>query len=171
MKRNLRSIIVAVAIVSIVGIGTVAFADWGMGPGMRGRWHGNESYDDYGAKGSDYGNRLSDAQIEKLEQERRAFIEATDNLRNDIYVKELELRSEMAKNTPNAQKVLGLQKELSNLRSEFAQKKIAHMLNMKEINPDMGRGFYGRGYAGRGRHMGYGRGSGSGSDSGEYCRR
>jgi len=64
---------------------------------------------------------------------------------NDIFQKRLELRSELAKQTPDVQKAVKLQKELSELKAQFDQKRIDHRIKMKKINPNVGRGFGGRG--------------------------
>lgn len=109
-----------------------------------------------------------------LEKERQAFFGETQDLRQDIYKKRLELQSELAKKNPDAQKAAALHKDISKLAEEFAQKRLAFILKMKKINPDIGRmarrgtendddevncPYYGRQY---GRHMGRRHGFGMG---------
>ncbi|MEJ2102202.1 MAG: periplasmic heavy metal sensor [Desulfobacterales bacterium] len=105
--------------------------------------------------GPGYGGQLSEDQVQKLYKEQSAFFEATRDLREQLYQKGLELRSELAKENPDANKAAALQKEISALRAEFDQKRLNHILNMKKINPEIGRSF-GRRYAIMGPGMMYG---------------
>ena len=86
---------------------------------------------------------LSDEQITRLNKKRRAFFEETRNLRENVYQKELELRSELAKADPDAQKAADLQTEVSNLTAQLDQKRIAHRIKLQKENPEF---FAGRGY-------------------------
>jgi hypothetical protein len=126
---------------------------------------------------------LSDENQNDLDKERQAFFDETKGLRQDIHQKRLELKSELAKKNPDAQKATALHKDISKLAEEFDQKRLAFFLKMKKINPNFGQmgawgykdddddtncPYYGRQY---GRHMGrrhgygmgpcYGRGPGS----------
>lgn len=82
----------------------------------------------------DYGN-LSDEQNSKIEQERKKFFEQSRDLRAQIYQKNLELRSEIAKLQPDSKKAKELQEELSNMEAQLDQKHIDHILRIKVINP------------------------------------
>ena len=98
----------------------------------------------------------------RLDKERQAFFEETRNLRENLYQKELELRSELAKENPDAQKAAGLQAEISDLNAQLDQKRIDHRIKMKKENPEF---FADRGYRRGGRGMGrgfYGPGMGCG---------
>ena len=110
-------------IAAVLAIAVTSFAGWGrghmgygyhMGPGygMRGGWGPG-----YGGQG--YQSDLSEEDIARLDEERRSFFEATSDLREQLYQKELELRSELAKPEPDAKKAAGLQKEISKLEGEF----------------------------------------------------
>jgi len=81
---------------------------------------------------------LSEDVVMKMNEERDAFFRSTEKLRQDIYVKELELNSELSKIESDVKKALKLQKEISDLESKFDQKRIEYMINMKKINPDLG---------------------------------
>jgi hypothetical protein len=98
----------------------------------------------YGGPGCGYWGELSEDQVQKLYKEHAAFFEATQDLRGRLYQKRLELRSELAKENPDTNKAAALQKEISELKAEFDQKRLNHFLNMKKISPDIGRGFGGR---------------------------
>ena len=49
----------------------------------------------------------------KLDQQRAEYFKATENLRQDLYAKQLELRSELAKENPDTSKVSKLQSDIS----------------------------------------------------------
>ena len=159
-------IFMVLAIVAVLGIAVTSFAGWGrghwgygdhMGPGYgmhRGWGDGPRGYG-----GSGYQSDLSDEDIAKLDKERQAFFEATSDLREKLYQKELELRSELAKPEPDAKKAAGLQKEISNLESQFDQKRLDHRIRMRQDFPRIG--YRGHGGMGMGRGM-YGGGGGYG---------
>ncbi len=136
MKLNKTSkIVVFLTVIAIAGFGTYAFADWGTG-----MYSGRMGYG-----GQRYMGNLSADEIGALDQERTTFFKDTQNLRQDIYAKDLELRSEIAKQSPDAERMVDLQKEISGFRAQLDQKRLEHMLKMKKINPAAGRGFMGRG--------------------------
>lgn len=158
-----RKALMIITIVGIIGFGAYAFADWGMGYGYHGWGHHNPGWHHQGWGGSGNGymmGDLSDAEIKKIETERNAFFKATENLRQDLYAKELELKNELYKDNPDARKAAKLQKEISGLEAKLDQKRIDHMAKMRKINPNAGRNFMGGGPM-----MGYG------SSYGGYCWR
>lgn len=83
---------------------------------------------------------LSEEQQEKLQAERAAFQTATRDLRMELQSKKLALRSELAKKEPDADAAKSLQKEISALNAELAQKRIEHLLEAKKIAPYAGTG-------------------------------
>lgn len=148
---------------AVIAIAATSFAGWGGGRwghgyhmrpgyGMHHGWTGGPGF--YGAPG--YPSGLSDEDLARLEQERRGFFDATADLREKLYQKELELRSELAKPEPDSQKAAGLQKDISGLESELDQKRLEHRIRMQKDFPrfgyrgygprGMGRGMYGGGY-------------------------
>ena len=128
MKVTFKSTpLLVAAFLVLMGIADTATAGRGMGYGHRGGYAGDLSEDD----------------IKALNKERQAFFEATRDLRQDMYRKELELQTELAQKTPDAKKAAALQEDISKLESEFDQKRLAHMMNMRKIAPEagmMGRG-------------------------------
>jgi Spy/CpxP family protein refolding chaperone len=151
-KVWVKSLLVLLLMV-FLAIPAPGFADRGMGYGPYQRWghhpmhawhHGAEQGCGFG-----YWGDLSEEDIQKLEKERTDFFEDTKNLRAKIYQKRLELRSELAKENPDAKKAAELQTEISKMKAEFDQKRLNHFLNIRKINPDMGRGF-GGGYGMKG---------------------
>ena len=105
----------------------------------------------YGGSGYGYTGDLNDEDFKALEKERRTFFKSTEDIRQEIYAKQLELHSELAKETPDTNKASNLQDDISSLRSKLDQKRIDHMVRARKINPDAGRAF-----AGMGPMMGYG---------------
>ena len=164
-------IFMVLAVVAALGIAVTSFAGWGrghwdygshMGPGYgmnRGMGDGPRGYG-----GPGYQSDLSDEDIAGLDKERRAFFEATSELRDELYQKELELRSELAKPEPDAKKAAGLQKEISNLEGQLDQKRLDQQIKMRKDFPRFGYRGQGYGPRGMGRGMygggGYGRGGG-----------
>lgn len=147
-----------IATIIMLGFYGQAAADPGMGYGHHYGWghpmhrmhHGG-----YGGPGFGYRGQMSEEDASKLEKERAGFFEATRDLRNNLYQKRLELRSELAKQSPDAEKAAALQKEIAELRAELGQKRLAHFFNLRKIDPQIGRGFRGGyGMMGPGMHRG-----------------
>ena len=161
MKRNTLIITGIALVVSIVAVS--AFAQrprWGRGYGMMGPdgrgpgWHHRDGY----GRGGNYGT-LSSEEMAKLDQQRTEFFKATENIRQNLYEKELALRSELAKENPDTAKALGLQNEISKLQSELDQKRLEFQIQARKDAPNFSRG-YGR----------YGPMMGYGPRGGGYCR-
>ena len=154
--RKVSMLIIAIAAVAAIGIGVNAFAHsggWGGGWGHHGMgWHHQGGY------GPAYGDQLSEKEYRQLEQKREAFFNDTRGVRARLYEKERELGLELAKTEPDAAKAARLQKDISELQGQFDQKRIDHMVEMRKLNPSMGRGFMAGGPM-----MGYG------SQGGGYC--
>jgi len=142
-------------VLAIVGFGAYAYADWGMGYGHRMGMHGGSNMG-YGCPGwngggpgwrnntgAGYQGNMTPDQIKALDEARSTFFKETESIRQDLYAKNLELRSELAKPNPDARKAAQLQKEISDLRAKFDQKRLDHMVKMRAINPQAGRGFAG----------------------------
>jgi len=78
-------------------------------------------------------------------------MKATETIRQDLYSMQLELQSELAKSDPDSARAIALQKDISKLEAQLDQECIDHMLKVRKIDPDLGRGF-----AAMGPMMGYG---------------
>jgi len=165
MKKGL--IATGIAVMAMVTFSAYAFADgggWGrqhmgegyhMGGSGNGPGYGDTGRGRYGKGHSNWGN-LSEEDAGKLDKEREAFFKETEDVRQSIYQKRLEMRAEIAKKDPDARKLADLQKEISNHQADFAQKRLNHRLEMRKQFPDLQAG------AGMGRGHGYGRGQGFG---------
>jgi hypothetical protein len=158
--NNFGKTVIVLAIVGIVGFAATSFAGWGRGRGGN-CWESGPAWGQRGGGPYGYQGNLTDEDFERLDKERQAFFEDTRELREQLYQKELELRSEMAKKDPDANKAVTIQKEISDLEGRMAQKRISHRIKMQKENPESfaDRG-YGRGY-GYGPHGGRGMGRGS----------
>ena len=166
-------VMIVVAIVGIAGYAATSFAGWGRGGG--GNCWGEGGGGNCSGQGGGYGQRgsaapgyqgnMSDQDIDKIQKERQAFFEDTRVTRENLYQKELELRSEMAKQDPDVNKAVALQKEVSELEGQLNQKRVEQRIKMQKENPDLfaGRGYgMGRGYGKGGGGMGRGYGMGPG---------
>jgi len=147
MKNRLfRNGIIVMTIIAVVGLGSYAFAYRGSGgntgKGGQGSEWNNRGHAGYGCPAW---NDLTEAETEKLKKAREKFRNDTDDLRQEIYAKKMELRSELAQKDTDAKKAVSLQKELSKLEGQFDEKRLAHQLALKEINPKLGRNYGGRG--------------------------
>ena len=139
--NNFGKAVTVLAIVGIVGFAATSFAGWGRGGGGN-CWGQGAGWAQRDNCPRGYQENLSDEQVTRLDEQRQAFFEETRDLRDNLYQKELELRSELAKKDPDAQKAAGLQTEISDLRSQLDQKRIDHRIKMQKENPEF---FAGRG--------------------------
>jgi zinc resistance-associated protein len=148
--KNWKILLMAAFLTIVMAAG--ASADMGRGYGQRGQMHSGQGWHHggYGAPGSGAFGNLSEEDIKKLDEERKAFFEATKDLRREVYQKRLELASEMARQNPDAARAAALQKEISDTKGQLAQKHLDHIFRVRRINPDLGMGFGGGG------HMGFG---------------
>ena len=148
-----KKLIIGLTIAVAIGIGTYAFGHMGGGYGNYGSMHSgpgmHQGY--YGEPGYDYRADLKDEDIIALEEERSAFLKTTGSIRQNLYSKELELRSELYKENPDVSKAGALQKEISEIESELDQNRIDHMIKIRKLSPNAGRGFMMGSY-----HMGCG---------------
>ena len=130
---------------------------WNGGHHMRGHWGSNTgSCWDYGRGYND----LSKKEQRQLSELENKFYNETTSLRNEIRSKSAELNRYLNSTNPDSQKLTALQRELSDLRAEMDEKRLAYELEARKILPDTRfRGGYGTGYYGH--HMrGYGSGMG-----------
>ncbi|MEJ2638218.1 MAG: Spy/CpxP family protein refolding chaperone [Desulfosarcinaceae bacterium] len=160
MKKNrTRHIVTLLVIVGLVGFGSTAMAyrGWGrgnpdcpgygagFGPGYR---HGGGPYAD-----------LTDEQRTQLDQARKAFLDETKDLHAQLRDKADALHELLDTDSVDTAAAADLQKEISDLRAQLDQKRLAHRIEMRQLFPELGNGprhWGGRGY-GHGRHLGMGR--------------
>ncbi len=169
MTKTFKTTVMVLAVLGVLGFGTYAFSGWGMGygggygddfgPGYgnqkgRGMHHGGYGrHQGFGKGGGNCGGcpygrgmrggamaNLDEETVNKLDAERKAFFEETQDLRRDLYEKELALRSELVKKETNIETASAIQKEISGLKAELDQKRLDHRIKMKEIAPEAGMG-------------------------------
>ncbi|MBW1776110.1 MAG: periplasmic heavy metal sensor [Deltaproteobacteria bacterium] len=162
-QRYLKTFMVVVAVLLLVGMGTVAFADWGRGYGRHHMGYGPGSGPGaYGGCGYGYGpgwhhrgygygrggGDLSAEELKQLEEARETFFDATRDLRSNLRQKRLELEAELTKAEPDSAKAFATQKEISDLRAQLDQKRVEHRIKMEKLFPEggprRGLGFEGR---------------------------
>jgi len=175
-------------IISVLFIATLMWAfsaeaqGWGRGGGGRGAGPGWQD--------DTFGLNLTQEQTTKLNTMRQAFWKDTSSLNVKFDQKQLELNSLLLEPNPDSGKVVKLQKEISELQTQFNDKRINYQLESRKIltpeqiaqlppgctlgfgnlmcgpSPGYGCGM-GPGYGG-GRSMGcgYGRGFGGGRGCG-----
>jgi len=93
-----------------------------------------------GGMGGTTSSNLTDDQISQLESEQKAFMESTQDLRQHLQEKTMSLRFEQSKKAPDTAKIASLQTDVTALRSEFDQKRQAHLSAMKQIDPNFTEG-------------------------------
>jgi len=148
--RKLKIMLIAAIVILFSGIH--ASADWGRGYGHHRGMHQGQGWHHWGYGGPGCGafDNLSEDELKKLDAERTEFFEATKDLRRKIYQKQLELASELAKESPDAAAAADLQTEISDFKAQMAQKRLEHILRVQKVNPDLGREFWGGGPMGPG---------------------
>ena len=133
----IKSVLILSTIV-FLGFTVPASADGGMGYGHQGWMHQG-----WGSPGFGAWSNLSEEEFKKLYEARNVFFEETKELRQRLYEKELDLKSVLARENPDAQKGARLQKEISELEAQFDQKHLGHLIKMRKISPYAGREFMG----------------------------
>ena len=106
----------------IIGVTTLSFAGWGEGKG-----HNNHNGNNV---------QISDENFEAVQVEREAFFKQTKDIRRELRKNNALMQAEMASKEPDMAKLKTLQKTISALNSEFDEKRVAHMVTMRKINPD-----------------------------------
>jgi zinc resistance-associated protein len=136
LKKIALVTVVAAGMLFVIGYGVDAFAGWKQGGGRGPCWGG--------------GGALNADQYQQMDAQRQAFFAATSDLRQQIFEKNIALRQELAKEKPDVATAGKLQKELSKLEGDLEQKRLEHMIAMRQINPNAGRGYAARSSRGPG---------------------
>lgn len=166
-----KAVVAGLAAVAVITVGGTAIAGKGYRQdSQRGGEYGQQ-YRDGGCRYADRNPNLTPEQREQLDAERKAFFESTRKARQDLRAKRLALRAEIAKSELDIDAAKGLQKEISRMQADLDQKRLDHLVTVRKIDPDAGRGFFGegrgKGHHGPGRHFGKGRGMGNGYGPGD----
>ena len=139
MKPNyLNNFVIVLTMVAILGFGTNAFARQGAGY-CRNVCLNQDTGQNRFCRDNCGTNKLSEEQIKAINEQRKAFFDATEDLSQGLYEKEAELMSVLAKKAPDTEKAKAIQKDISDIKSQMHQKKIDHYVKMEKINPCFGR--------------------------------
>jgi hypothetical protein len=136
---SLTKMIVVTAVIAVMIFGAEAFAYRGAANCPFNAAANTQGYT-AGGSGCPMTASLSDEQVKKADEARKAFFAETEELRQNIYQKGLELETAIAKKEPDVENIKKLQKDLSDLESQFDAKRIEHILLMKKISPSLGAG-------------------------------
>ncbi len=140
------------------------------GPG-RGGWRG-------GGMGMGFGQQylsaldLTQEQRSEMNRLRSQFLNETAELRGKLMVKKIELRALISNPEAKSEEIIAKKREILKIRTEFAEKRIAHQARMrtvltKEQLGQIGDWGFGRGYGRGWKHgRGWGQGHGMGQDWG-----
>jgi Spy/CpxP family protein refolding chaperone len=160
MKRIL-SIVGIFLTVGIVSISLFANdSAWGRGRGGGGYWGGPGSCWGYN---QGYGRgELTQEQEARLDELYQSFYDETALIKNDLWAKRAQMRTLMGVSQIDKEKVQALQREINDLRSTLAEKRLDMMLKAREIAPDFRlAGRFGRGQgSSKGGHSPHRRGYG-----------
>ena len=119
---------------------------WGNGGGPGSSWH-----HDMGFRG------LTEEQQAKLDGLDQKFFNETGNLRGEIWSKRAELDGLLNSQNPDENKIKALQKEISTLQAQMAEKRLNYRLEARKTAPEGNAGGYYRGRGGYGGNGGSGR--------------
>ncbi len=157
MKR-LIALLGILVLVGAIAVPVLAHGPgWGRGHHMG--WGGGPGQGYCGDYGPGAGN-LTEEQRTKLDTLNKKFYDETAQLRNEMWTKSRELSALLNSPNPDADKARALQKEITGLRSQLAEKRLDFELEERKVAPDARYGYgYGRG-SGKGYGKGYGRGYG-----------
>ena len=159
----MKKLVTIIGVVLLVGVMTYPVFARGRG------WGGGcDGWGPGGNQGGGPGNcrwnqgansALTSDQRSKLNSLDQKFFNETSTLRNEIWNKKSEMTLLLNGDNPDAAKLQALQKDISELKGQMAQKRLAHRLETRKVAPESD---YGRGY-------GKGRG-GYGGNGGGRCR-
>jgi len=172
----MRKMIVGLMVVALLATAGMAMAQgWGRGMGYGpgpGAGYGPGSGMGYGPKGS-WGPalNLTAEQNQKVQAMREGFFKESLPLRNEMQIKQLELRTLWAQTNPDQDKILAKQKEINALRAQLQEKGTRHRLEMRKVlTPEQQAqiGAFGPGFGpgsgpGMGMRGGFGPGRGMGN--------
>ena len=153
-----------IVIGGLVLVGSLAVTLLAYGPGWNGGHHMRGYWGSDPGSCWDYGrgyNDLSKEENNQLKELKSKFYNENARLRNEIWSKSEELNGLLNTNNPDSQKLKALQRELSGLRTEMDERRLACDLEARKILPESRfSGGYDRGYYGH--HMrGFGPGMGN----------
>ena len=149
MKSRMKKVAM-VLFFALLGAASLAFAHGGFGGSgygghMMGPGYGGPMMGYGGGHMGWWGDRddgnINQEQAEKVEKARESFYRESRELRDSIYDKSAEIRGELSKQNPDRGRLSELQKELSQLQSQFDQKRLDYQLEVRKILPQEDDGY------------------------------
>jgi len=157
-RCNMKKLVTVLGVLLLVGVMAypVFARGSGWGRGCSGWGSGGGQGNGSGDCRRDQGGSpaLAPEQQKELNNLNQKFFNETSSLRNNIRNKQNEMSLLLNGENPDTAKLQTLQKELSTLKSQMADKRLAYRLETRKVAP---QGAYGGGY-GRGRGYGGNRG-------------
>lgn len=96
---------------------------------------------DKSCKGMNVMKGLNETDKQKMEEEIKSFHDAIADKKQNLFEKQAELINVFSQKEPDAKKAKKIQKKISKLQSRIDRKKIDHLINVKNINPNVGTCF------------------------------
>ncbi len=124
----MKTIFALVGVMALLTFPISAMAQgWGMGmhqglgygPSWMGRWASSLN--------------LNNEQMQKLEALHERFLKETISMRNDLALKEVELRTLWLQTNPEEGKILAKEKEINTLRSQIQEKGTKYLLEGRKV--------------------------------------
>ncbi len=124
----MKTIFALVAVLALLTFPILAMAQgWGMGmhqgmgygPSWMGSWASRLN--------------LSNEQIQKLEALHERFLKETISMRNDLDLKQIELRTLWLQANPEEGKILAKEKEVNGLRSQIQERATKYLLEGRKV--------------------------------------
>ena len=156
----MKKLVTVLGVLLLVGVMTYpVFArgpGWGRGCSGWGNGGGQGAGPGYCWRGQGYNRAMTPEQQEKRNSLDQKFLNDTSDLRNNIWNKQNEMTQLLSVENPDAAKLQALQKEISTLKGQMADKRLAYRLETRKTAPRgaggagdaRGRGGYGRNWGG-----------------------
>jgi Spy/CpxP family protein refolding chaperone len=124
--RSMKTVFALVAVVAFLTFPILAMAQgWGMQQGMGyvPSWMGS------------WASRLnlSHEQVQKLEALHERFLKETISMRNDLDLKQIELRTLWLQTNPEEEKILAKEKEINGLWAQIQEKATKYLLEGRKV--------------------------------------
>ncbi|MBM3240226.1 periplasmic heavy metal sensor [Candidatus Poribacteria bacterium] len=156
----MRKKVFSIALAALLIVGTVSIA-FSRGQGRRGGDFGPGFYGLRMTNQTPAELNLTKEQQEKLQSLRVDFAKETLSLRNEMQIKELELRQLWLADELDEEAIVAKSKEISALQNQLQEKQIRHRLDVaKVLTKEQRTRFFPAGYRGRGDWYGFGMGRG-----------
>ncbi len=125
----MKKTIYALAAVGVL----LAFPLFAMAQGREMGMHPGMGYGPSWMGGWAYRLNLSNDQVQKLETLHEKFLKETISIRNDLALKQVELRTLWLQTSPEEVKILAKEKEINALRAQIQEKATKYLLEGRKV--------------------------------------